>query len=99
LQPALLWRGAFKSGNADREDSGLGDDAQKRDFLVEYEAILDRIALSGNAAVSYHLVELYEYLAGAAPERVFDKIAELVVGPAASDGYHYESLALDTVAR
>jgi hypothetical protein len=91
--------GAFKNGNADREDRGLGDDAQKRDFLVEYEAILDRIALSGNAAVSYHLVELYEYLACAAPERVFDKIAELVVGPAASDGYHYESLALDTVAR
>lgn len=91
--------GAFKNGNADRSDEGLADDEQMRGFLSEYEGILDRIALSGNAAVSYHLVELYEHLAGAAPELVFDKIAELVVGPAASDGYHYESLALDTVAR
>lgn len=91
--------GAFKNGNADQRDEGLADDEQMRAFLSEYEGILDRIALSGNAAVSYHLVELYEHLARAAPELVFDKIAELVVGPAASDGYHYESLALDTVAR
>lgn len=91
--------GAFKNGNANRSDEGLADDEQMRGFLSEYEGILDRIALSGNAAVSYHLVELYEHLAGAAPEHVFDKIAELVVGPAASDGYHYESLALDTVVR
>jgi len=91
--------GAFRNGNADRSDEGLANDEQMREFLSEYEGILDRIALSGNAAVSYHLVELYEHLASAAPEHVFDKIADLVVGPAASDGYHYESLALDTVAR
>lgn len=91
--------GAFKGGNADSSNSGLRNDEQTRSFLSEYESILDCIASSGNAAISYRLVELYEYLAGAAPERVFDKVAELVVGPAASDGYHYESLALDTVAR
>lgn len=91
--------GAFENGNADRNGDGLRDDTQKRDFLSEYEGVLDRIALSGNSAVSYRLVELYEYLIGAAPERVFDKIADVVIGPAASDGYHYESLALDTVAR
>ena len=91
--------GAFKNGNTDRNGEGLVDEGEMREFLAEYEGILDRIALSGNAAVAYHLVELYEHLAGSAPELVFDKVADLVVGPAASDGYHYESLALDTVAR
>jgi len=91
--------GAFKNGNASRDGEVLGDESKMREFLAEYEAILDRIALSGNAAVAYHLVELYEHLAGASPELVFDKVAALVVGPAASDGYHYESLALDTVVR
>jgi hypothetical protein len=91
--------GAFKNGNASRDGEGLSDESKMREFLAEYEAILDRIALSGNAAVAYHLVELYEHLAGASPELVFDKVAALVVGPAASDGYHYESLALDTVVR
>lgn len=89
--------GAFKNGNTGRNGVGLGDEGMMRKFLAEYEGILDRIALSGNAAVAYHLVELYDHLAGASPEMVFDKVAALVVGPAASDGYHYESLALDSV--
>lgn len=89
--------GAFKNGNTGRNGVGLGDEGMMRKFLAEYEDILDRISLSGNAAVAYHLVELYDHLAGASPELVFDKVAALVVGPAASDGYHYESLALDSV--
>jgi hypothetical protein len=91
--------GAFKNGNTSGDGEGLGDEEKMREFLSEYEGILDRIALSGHAIVAYHLVELYEHLAGSSPELVFDKVAALVVGPAASDGYHYESLALDTVVR
>lgn len=91
--------GAFKNGPTDRNDEGLADEGKMREFLAEYEDILDRIALSGNATVAYHLVEVYEHLASASPELVFEKVAALVLGPAASDGYHYESLALDTVVR
>lgn len=91
--------GAFKNGNVSRNGEGLDDEEKMREFLSEYEGILDRIAQSSHAVVAYHLVELYEHLAGASPELVFDKVAALVVGPAASDGYHYESLALDTVVR
>ena len=91
--------GAFENGNADGLSEGLVDDGRMREFLGEYEVILDRIAVAGSAAVAYHLVELYEHLVGAAPELVFDKVAELVIGPAASDGYHYESLGLNTVVR
>jgi len=91
--------GAYKDGNNDGNVGGIGDEGKMREFLAEYEGILDRIALSGNAAVAYRLVQLYEHLASASPELVFDKVAALVAGPAASDDYHYESLALDTVVR
>jgi hypothetical protein len=42
---------------------------------------------------------LYGYLADAAPETVFDRLAELLVGPARREGYHFESLGSDALVR
>ena len=45
------------------------------------------------------MVELYEFLAEGSPEVVFDRIAALLLGPAASDGYQFESLAEAALVR
>ena len=70
-----------------------------RDFLNEYRNILGLIGQSGGPRTVHHLVELYEFLAAAAPETVFDHIADLLVGPAAREGYHFESLGSDVLVR
>ena len=91
--------GAFKSAGNDDDLEELGNAAKMAEFLSEYEATLDQLASCGHSAVTYHLVELYEYLIPGAPELVFDKVSSLVVGSSARDGFHYESLALDCVVR
>jgi hypothetical protein len=90
--------GTFKHGN-DGEDPGLQSMDSMRNFLRDYEIILDRIGEAGLASSIYHLVELYEFLLSAAPELVFDKLAVLLVGPASRQGYQFESLAADVVVR
>lgn len=77
----------------------LATDAQKLAFLREYGDVLSAIGEAGVSSTIYHLVELYEHLVAAAPAMVFDRIATLLVGPAAKDGYHYESLASDALVR
>lgn len=56
-------------------------------------------ANGGDPAATHHLIELYEFIADGDPPAVFDQIAALLVGPAAREGYHFESLALDVVVR
>lgn len=88
--------GAFRDGGG-LESAGLPSLANKRDFLTEYQLLLDEIAHTGMPAAVHHLVELYDFLSEAAPELVFDKVAAMLIGPAALQGYQYESLALGTI--
>ncbi|WP_430432311.1 hypothetical protein [Methyloversatilis sp.] len=90
--------GAFKDSNGEREVV-LDSPASKRSFLLEYQTILVAIGQSGDPAATHHLVELYEFIADGDPAAVFDQIAALLVGPAAREGYHFESLGLDGVVR
>jgi hypothetical protein len=90
--------GAFKVGNGQREGA-LDSPARKGSFLIEYQTILVAIGQSGDPAATHHLVELYEFIADGDPAAVFDQIAALLVGPAAREGYHLESLGLDVVVR
>jgi hypothetical protein len=90
--------GAFQS-RGDEERPGLRTPEAMRLFLSEYATILDTLGHAGTARTTHHLVELYEYLATAAPEIVFDHVADLLVGPAALEGYHFESLGSDVLVR
>lgn len=93
----------FGSGASRVRDEGaestLSTDAQKLAFLTEYGDVLTAIGEAGVSSTIYHLFELYEHLVVAAPANVFDRIALLLVGPAAADGYHFESLASDALVR
>lgn len=93
--------GTFKRNGRDGEDdvAGLADAASKAAFLGEYSDTLHTIAKVGTARTLHHLLELYSYLADAAPEEVFDRLADLLVGPASREGYHFESLGSDALVR
>lgn len=86
----------FKKGGA---ETTLSTNEQKLSFLTEYGDVLTAIGEAGVSSTIYHLVELYEFLVAAAPAAVFDRIAALLVGPGAEDGYHFESLASDALVR
>ncbi|MFA8356405.1 hypothetical protein ACEPT7_00660 [Burkholderia ubonensis] len=90
--------GAFADSNGQHEIV-LDSPASKRSFLIEYQTILFEIGQSGGPAATHHLVELYEFIADGDPATVFDQVAALLVGPAAREGYHFESLGLDVVVR
>lgn len=79
--------------SAEEEDlPGLADREAKGAFLADYSDTLEAIGETGNAHTLHHLIELYGYLADAAPGEVFDRVSELLVGPARREGYHFESL-------
>lgn len=87
----------FGSGaNADDLQPALGlpDNAAMKRFLTDYAVILDLLAYSGNPATIHQLIELYEYLT---PAAVFDIVH--LLGSAAREGYHQESLANSVVVR
>lgn len=86
--------GAFER-STDGEGPGLNGDLQKRRFLADYRVVLEQIGVNGGAHTIHNLVQLYGYLADAAPETVFDRVAEVIVGSGAEGGYHLESLAAD----
>lgn len=90
--------GAFTHNNSQGEVL-LDSPISKRRFLAEYHNILLEIGQSGDPAATHHLVELYEYIADGEPATVFDQVAALLIGPAAREGYHFESLGLDVVVR
>lgn len=90
--------GAFRNGN-EKEPPGLASSEVMRLFLDEYSATLDVIGQAGTPRTLHHLVELYEFAAAAAPEAVFDRVSDLLVGPAAREGYHFESLGSDVLVR
>lgn len=85
--------GVFRRSERNGEDvPGLADCATKKAFLGDYSDMLDIIGQAGTARTIHHLLELYGYLADAAPDTVFDRLAELLIGPASREGYHFESL-------
>lgn len=70
-----------------------------RQFLHDYADTLDTIGQACNASTLYSLVKIYEFLAAAEPEFVFDQVSGLLVGPATKEGFHHESLASEAVVR
>jgi hypothetical protein len=91
--------GVFESQNGQRKESGLSAPEDMRAFLRDYREILEIIGRSGSARTLHHLIELYEYLSPAAPAEVFDRLSNLLVGPASREGYHFESLGSDALVR
>ena len=90
--------GAFRDQSGE-EPLGLATSETMRLFLDEYSATLDLIGQAGTPRTLHHLIELYEFVAAAAPETVFDRVSDLLVGPAAREGYHFESLGSDVLVR
>ncbi|MBS0445109.1 MAG: ATP-binding protein [Proteobacteria bacterium] len=88
--------GAFRDSNETPRTGVFSNDA-KRSFMEEYGPILDRIGRAADAAAVHHLVELYSHLAPADPGSVFDRIADLLLGPAAGGGYQFESIGSDAI--
>lgn len=91
--------GAFRSP-ADREANiGLSTSEAKQRFLADHAAILDAIATHAQAGTVHQLFELLSYLVDGDPAGVFDRIANILLGPAAADGYQFESLGLDSLVK
>ncbi|GLK68916.1 ATP-binding protein [Hansschlegelia plantiphila] len=90
--------GAYTEAGND-EPLGLASPEAKRAFLEDYAETMRAIGESGTPRTLYNLFQLYEFTASAAPAPVFDRVAGLLLGPAAREGYHHESLASDAVVR
>lgn len=92
----------FGSGaHADNQEaaSGLMSAETMRGFLDDYGPMLDLLATSHEPSTHHYLVELYEFLIPGNPARVFDLLRALLLGPAAREGYHHESLAAPVIVR
>ena len=88
--------GAFRPSN-DEDGPGLLDVLGKQRFLADYRTILDQIGQNGEARTVHHLIDLYAYLADAAPDVIFDHIAAILVGPAIEENYQFEALGADAL--
>jgi hypothetical protein len=91
--------GAFRS-SGDRElEPGLSTSAAKHRFLADHSATLDAIAAHAQARTAHKLVELLAYLVNGDPPGVFDRVAKLLLGSAAADGYQFEALGMDSLVK
>jgi hypothetical protein len=91
--------GAFEHERKGAAQSGLSNPQDMQRFLQEYQATLEVIGKAGTARTLHHLLELYEFIAAASPGEVFDRVSDLLVGPGAREGYHFESLGSDSLVR
>jgi len=92
--------GVFQGAQpSDEDERGLQTIDAKRDFLESYASVLIDIGEQGTPRTIYHLVELYEFLAEAAPDTVFDRVAAILVGAGKREGYQYESLGSEALVR
>ncbi|WP_143101557.1 ATP-binding protein [Stigmatella aurantiaca] len=89
--------GAFRSGNRGEDKPGLTGSDAMRLFLGDFGLALKRIGQAGTPRTLHHLVELYAYLSDASPGEVFDRLADILAGPAIREGYHFESIASDVL--
>ncbi|PRE64313.1 hypothetical protein C6P82_17190 [Burkholderia multivorans] len=87
--------GAFQSSQRTGESLGLNTSADKQAFLRDYDAIIDAIADAASPRTLHYLLQMLGYLADGAPDAVFAKISRILLGRAADEGYHFESLAVD----
>jgi hypothetical protein len=94
-----IYFGSGANANDQHPALGLPDHPAMTRFLSDYAACLDLFAASGNPATIHHLIELYEYLIPGDPAGVFDAIYAVLLGPAAREGYHHESLGNSVVVR
>ncbi len=88
--------GAFRRSN-DEDAPGLVRIPGKQRFLADYGGILDLIGRNGGAQTIYNLIELYAYLADAAPDIIFDHIAAILLGPASDEHYQFEPLGVNAL--
>lgn len=91
--------GAFRSQGDSSVGPGLRTASAKQRFLAEYANVLDAISTHAQARTLHNLLELLTYLLEGNPTAVFDRIAKILLGPAAEGGYQFESLALDSSVR
>ncbi|HEX5754421.1 MAG TPA: hypothetical protein VFZ09_50020 [Archangium sp.] len=91
--------GAFRSPGNRETKIGLSTSAAKRRFLADHSATLDAIAAHAQARTVHNLLELLAYLVDGDPPGVFDRVAKLLLGPAAADGYQFEALGLDSLVK
>jgi len=91
--------GAFRSPGDREVEAGLSTSESKRRFLAAHAAILDTIATHAQAGTVHQLFELLSYLVDGDAAGVFDRIANVLLGPAAADGYQFESLGLDSLVK
>lgn len=91
--------GAYRSqGEADNRP-GLTTSSDKQRFLADYGVVLDAVATHAQARTVQSLIELLAYLVEGNPTAVFDRIANILLGPAAEDGYQFESLGLNSLVK
>ncbi|WP_163870644.1 ATP-binding protein [Myxococcus eversor] len=79
------------------EQPGLTNAKAMRLFLRDFGPTLKRIGQAGTPRTLHYLVELYDYLSDASPGEVFDRLADILVGPAIREGYHLERMASDVL--
>jgi hypothetical protein len=91
--------GAFRSHSENAETLGLTTALAKQRFLADYAAVLDIVATHAQARTVHNLFELLSYLIEGGPTVVFDRITKILLGPAAQDGYQFESLGLDSLVK
>lgn len=92
--------GAFNPGNRDeKEQPGLPNPGSKQRFIVDYAPILDLLDRYSQARTVYNLVGLYGFLAEGDPGAIFDRVAKLLLGAGAQDGYHYEQLGSEGLVK
>ncbi len=94
-----LGSGAFRSRGDPEAEIGLSTSVAKQRFLADHAAILDAIATRAQARTVHQLVELLSYLVDGDPLGVFDRVANILLGPAAEEGYQFESLGLDSLVK
>lgn len=92
--------GAFDPGNrAEKEQPGLASPESKQRFIVDYAPILDILDRYAQSATTYNLVGLYGFLAEGDPGAIFDRVAKLLLGAGAQDGYHFEQLGSEGLVK
>ncbi|SDF30000.1 hypothetical protein SAMN04488504_1294 [Myxococcus virescens] len=89
--------GAFQPTTVHENDPSLSTLNAKQRFLADYAIILDAIATHAQARTVHSLFELLAYLVDGDPPGVFDRIAKVLLGPAAADGYQFEELGLSSL--
>ena len=94
-----IYFGSGAHANDQRPARGLADYPAMTQFLSDYAQCLELFSASGNPATIHHLIELYEYVIPGDPAGVFNAIHGVLLGPAAREGYHRETLGNSVVVR